>query len=124
MVHRLELLAHRSTPTISCKPMKPMHDMEGDGGKMSPDIDITYKGVLPYCGATFGLTDMQAIANRLSRTMEDPGDHPPRERVNQPKGKILGWMVTSLHQTKLAKGCSKKGTPCRIGIFRCPADVR
>ena len=57
---------------------------------MSPDIDITYKGVLPYCGANFGLTDMQSIANRLSRTVEDPGDHMPREKGQPFKRKDIG----------------------------------
>ena len=87
IAHRLELVNHRRAPSMSCKANKPTRDFEGDGGKLSLDIyiyiyislSLTFQGSLPYCGPTYGLTDMEAIAARLDRLMDDKVDTTPRQ---------------------------------------------
>ena len=123
IAHRLELINHRSTPDISCKAVKFNFDGAGDGGQLSPDIGIKHRGNMPYCGPTYGLTDMNVIAESLFQKDSE------RVEVTRQKGKAVkrsapGDEPNPSAPDLVGDGLFKAGTTHKDGIFQCPTDMQ
>ena len=51
---------------------------------------------MPYCGPTYGLVDMNALADKIQKPVDDQGDATPRQKGHTHKRK-------SAVQTKLGR---------------------
>ena len=121
IAHRLELVNHRRTPEISCKPFNFRYDGAGDGGNPAPNLSIKHAGIMPYCGPSYGLTDMEAVTENIFQTDDmkpevirhkgQPIQRPPRESANLTLPDIMG------------EGLFKAVTEHKDGHFQCPSDV-
>ena len=121
IAHRLELVNHRRTPEISCKPFNFRFDGAGDGGNPAPNLTIKHAGIMPYCGPSYGLADMEAVTENIFQTDDmkpevirhkgQPIQRPPRESANLALPDIMG------------EGLFKAGTEHKDGHFQCPSDV-
>ena len=123
IAHRLELISHRRTPNITCRAFKPACDHEGDGGQLSPDIYVTYKGIMPYCGPTYGLLDMHSRTEKMHESKDDKGDGTPRQKRQAHKRKTAGQDADPTAPDEMGDGLFKAGTRYKNAIFFCPSDT-
>ena len=123
IAHRLELIKHRKTPEISAKAVRFQYDTDGEGAQLSPNITIKHRGVMPYCGPSFGLTDMTTITDNIFAPEAERVDT-TRQGGKAIKRKETGDIPNPAAPDSVGVGLFKAGTPYRDGIFQCPTDTK
>ena len=78
---------------------------------------------MPYCGPSFGLTDMTIIAESIFQPDSD------KVEVTRHKGQAIqrnppGDIPNPSAPDSVGVGLFKAGTPYRDGIFQCPTDTK
>ena len=78
---------------------------------------------MPYCGSTYGLTDMTVIAESMFQPDSE------KVEITRHKGKAIkrsapGDEPNPAAPDRVGVGLFKAGTPHRDGIFQCPTDTK
>ena len=124
IAHRLELVKHRKTPEINAKAVRfQQFDTDGEGAQLSPNVTIKHRGVMPYCGTSYGLTDMTTITDNIFAPEAERVDN-TRQRGKAIKRKETGDVPNPSAPDVVGVGLFKQGTEHRDGMFQCPTDTK
>ena len=117
------MIKHRKTPEINAKAVRFQYDTDGEGAQLSPNITIKHRGVMPYCGPSYGLTDMTTITDNIFAPEAERVDS-TRQGGRAIKRKETGDVPNPSAPDNVGMGLFKAGTTYNEGMFQCPTDTK